>query len=389
MKAKMMKTIRTMGMTAFLLGAAFLMAGCGRRAEIELMDYVRVEFSGLDGEGTAQVSWDMVSVEVDVVEALAKGEDEASLEEAAKELGNFAKFEDSVECKLDKAEGLKNGDKVTVTVSYDKESAKESKIKVEGELEKTFEVQGLQEQVELDPFDSQYFNREDGIEIDYLGTAPFATASVKCHLPENHPLSKVKYTLDKTENLENGDTITVTAKVRDDYVSEGYTLKETTTSVKVEGMRSYVTEMTEQMWGQLKPYCDERITEELDGVFYIVNGDEMERYTQHDVSSVNGADYGPELRVAVRKVREESEQYNGVLIPYSIKATMQDGVTLGADRKAVGYLYIENLIQDEQGRIDTDKINVRMSDYSYTTEKQAEEDCVDQVNYDFYPFQLG
>lgn len=60
----------------------------------------------------------------------------------------------------------------------------------------------------LDPF--------DGLEVVLEGTSPRVTAKLK---GEN---SNVKYSLDKKENLENGDKVTVTAEIlygkKDDYV---------------------------------------------------------------------------------------------------------------------------------------------------------------------------
>ena len=198
-------------------GAAMMaLSGCGSKAEIEMTDYVSVDFSGLDGEGKAEVHFDASAMEMDIYEQLSdekKDPTAEEIEETLEDIGKLAEFENTITCELDKTEGLEIGDEVTVTISYDKDGAKDCDLKIKGETEKTFEVEGLKERVELDPFDSDVFNTDDGIEISFSGRDPFGSISVENHLPSGDPLSKVKYSVDKEENIKNGDAITVTASL--------------------------------------------------------------------------------------------------------------------------------------------------------------------------------
>lgn len=102
---------------------------------------------------------------------------------------------------------------MTLSVSCDKEIAKDCGIKINGELKKTYEVEGLTERIELDAFDNPFFNTEDGIEISYSGRDPFGRILIENHLSRSEPLSKVIYKADKTENIKKGDKITITAEL--------------------------------------------------------------------------------------------------------------------------------------------------------------------------------
>lgn len=217
-----------------------LLVGCGSSSSINLMDYVTVNYTGVDGNGTAAISVDWVTLEQDLV-----GDDDGNIsQEELQKLADITAFEMTVNYQLDIEEGLSNGDKVTVTVSYDSDIAKEKKIKVSGDSAK-FEVSGLIEPVEVDAFDSSVFDTENGIFLNYQGIAPEAYLSIENHCSESNPQYYVTYTTDSEGNLKNGDTITVTASISAQGESMGYVLKETQKTITVEGLDSYVTSLSE------------------------------------------------------------------------------------------------------------------------------------------------
>ncbi len=370
-------------------GAAMMaLSGCGSKAEIEMTDYVSVDFSGLDGEGKAEVHFDASAMEMDIYEQLSdekKDPTAEEIEETLEDIGKLAEFENTITCELDKTEGLEIGDEVTVTISYDKDGAKDCGLKIKGETEKTFEVEGLKERVELDPFDSDVFNTDDGIEISFSGRDPFGSISVENHLPSGDPLSKVKYSVDKEENIKNGDAITVTASLTDDLEKEGYVLKEDTAIVTAGNMDRYISnELKPGMWQQIQPYCDQELTDELDGVFFIMDGQDSYRFTQHDVLSFEGITYGPEAYLATSRMKENREEYNLLIVPYYIHATLPGGIRLGDNETATGYAIVKNVIETKTGEIDTNTISVTLPDYSYTSLEQADSECLSEirVNYD-------
>lgn len=381
--------IRKYLITGLAAGAAVMaLSGCGNKAEINMTDYVSVDFSGLDGEGKAEVRFDAYAMEMDIYEQLSDEKKEPTpeeIEETLEDAGKLAEFENSITCELDKADGLKIGDEVTVTISYDKDGAKDCNLKIEGETEKTFDVEGLKERVELDPFDSKVFNTDEGIEISFSGRDPFGSVSVENHLPSSEPLSKVKYSVDKEENIKNGDAITVTASLTEDLEKEGYVLKKETAVITAENMDAYVSdELKPGMWEQIQPYCDQELTDELDGVFFIMDGQNSYRFTQHDVLSFEGITYGPEAYLATSRVKENSDEYNLLIVPYYIHATLPGGIRLGDNETAAGYAIIKNVIETKTGEIDTNTISVKLPDSSYTSLEQADSECLSEirVNYD-------
>lgn len=217
-----------------------LLVGCGSSGSIDLMDYVTVNYAGVDGNGTASIGVDYTKMEQDLV-----GDDDGNISrEELERLEEITAFEMTVNYQLDVEDGLSNGDKVTVTVSYDSDIAQEKKIKVSGDSAK-FEVSGLIEPVEVDAFDSSVFNTENGICLNYVGIAPEAYLDIENHCSESAPQYYVTYTIDNEGYLKNGDTVTITASVSAQGESMGYVLKEAQKTITVEGLDSYVTSLSE------------------------------------------------------------------------------------------------------------------------------------------------
>ena len=104
-----------------------------------------------------------------------------------------------LKAKLDKEKNLKNGDKVKVTVEYDKENLKKNKIKLYN-TEFEIEVKNLEEGIDFEPFDSKYMSvKFSGIDGD--GTFSVETTSDAPY--------EVYYDWDYKTGLKNGDKVTV------------------------------------------------------------------------------------------------------------------------------------------------------------------------------------
>lgn len=225
----------------FLVAVSLMMfglAGCGT-TEIDLMDYVTVSFSGVNGQGTAVCNVDTVGLEQDLV---GDKDGEISLDELEK-LGWITQFESTLSYQLDQETGLSNGDQVTVSVTCDEDFAKENKVKV-SEGKKEFQVEGLKEPVEVDAFAEDIFDTDSGVVLEYTGTAPEASLEIANQCAEE-PASLITYTADKTEGIRNGDEITITAELSAEAAKEGYVLKESVKTVKVEGLNSYVESLSQ------------------------------------------------------------------------------------------------------------------------------------------------
>ena len=218
-----------------------LLTGCGGSSSINLTDYATVNFDGIDGKGTATVNYDLTQLEKDFV-----GDDDGNIsQEEAQELVNFASFEMSIKWELDKQEALSNGDKVKLTITYNEDSAKEQKIKIKGDTTKEFEVSGLKEPITLDAFDPEIFDTDTGVKISYEGISPMASIVIENGCGDGQAQRFVEYVPDKTYEISNGDTITITASLTEQAIKEGYVLKEEQTQITVEGLESYVLNLSE------------------------------------------------------------------------------------------------------------------------------------------------
>lgn len=222
-----------------LIGMAVMgCAGCGG-TKVDMTDYITVEFAGVNGDGTATCSVDTVRLEQDLA-----GDDDGQIsQEELQKLAWITQFEMTLSYRLDQDTGLSNGDRVTVTVECDEEFAKENKVKVIGD-EKTFEVEGLKDPVQVDAFAPDIFQTETGVVLEYSGTAPEASLTVRNQCA-GEPESLISYTADTTSGLKNGDEIKITAELPAEAAQEGYVLKETEKTVKVEGLDSYVTSLSQ------------------------------------------------------------------------------------------------------------------------------------------------
>lgn len=228
-------------MLAVEIASIGLLTGCGSSSTINLTDYATVNFEGVDGKGTATVNYDLTQLEKDFV-----GDDDDNIsQEEAQELMNFGAFEMSIKWELDKQEALSNGDKVKLTITYNEDSAKEQKIKIKGDTTKEFEVTGLKEAITLDAFDSEVFNTDTGVKISYEGASPMASISIENGCSDEQAQHFVEYVADKTYDISNGDTITITASLTGEAVNEGYVLKEEQTQITVEGLEGYVSNLSE------------------------------------------------------------------------------------------------------------------------------------------------
>ena len=108
-----------------------------------------------------------------------------------------------ITCTFDKTEGLKNGDKVKVTVNFDEDYLKDHNIKLEN-TEFTITVEGLGDGINLDPFAGTNFTAS--------GYNGYGTCSFDAY--GNPASSFLMYTVNQAnnDNLSNGDVVTVEAR---------------------------------------------------------------------------------------------------------------------------------------------------------------------------------
>lgn len=222
-------------MKLFLVLAAIMMClsltACGRMTEVELSQYLSVSYTGYNGNGTARFDFDYADFEYGI---MSEWKEE---EKTWEKLGELTALEMTINCVPASIEGLSNGDTVTVTITADEEKAKELGYSFSG-MSRSFTVEGLSDAVMIDPFD------ESVIQIGVEGTSPFASVTMNYVGSRTAPEAYITYIADDQYDLANGDTITVTATMSERYTEQGYLLTRNEMTFTVEGLRSYITDVS-------------------------------------------------------------------------------------------------------------------------------------------------
>ncbi len=230
-----MKKITKLLALAAIFVLCLSLTACGGSAELNLSDYLSISYSGADGNGTAMLHFDASQMELDY----AGVEDGFPTQKQLEKMLELAPFEFSIRWELDKSEHLKNGDKITATITYGKEVAKEANVNV-GSTTKTFTVEGLQEPILLDPFASDIFEINGQDECFYNDGAVHIVWERESMNKNTYEVSAQGYynregfeyvTLsfaDSTDNYSgnhhDGDTVTVIAAMSDKGIQKGYAL---------------------------------------------------------------------------------------------------------------------------------------------------------------------
>ena len=356
-----------------LVGMAVMgLTGCGG-TKVDMTDYVTVEFSGVDGEGKAMCNVDYVKLEQDLA-----GDDDGQISmEELEALAWITQFEMGVSYELDKDTGLSNGDKVTVTVKYDEDIAKENKVKVTGD-KKEFKVEGLNEPIEVDAFSNSIFNTDTGVFLEYSGVAPQANLYIenKC---TKEPESLITYKVDKTYDLKNGDEITITAELPKSAAEEGYILKETKKTVKVDGLNSYVSSLS-----QMKEEDKAELLTKVDRT--LLAEDNIDFFTADD----KGLDMNNNTTFSNLTYLEDVYEIGAkdvLIIPFSVDTTgtyvwigneyIEEGVSKSFTG-ANGYVVVNGLQVDSEGNlIEDDNIMYEVGNM-FETKKQMETEIYDE-----------
>ncbi|HOQ00929.1 MAG TPA: zinc ribbon domain-containing protein [Acetivibrio clariflavus] len=212
---------------------------------INLNKYLTVSFEGYDTIGKAKASFDTEKFKADYEKKLniSKKKIIKSMSIPTFGLDNLISPTDMflsscVDGSLDVTDGLSNGDTVTYIWKCDDELALSLygyKLKYENTK---FTVNGLKEVETFDPF--------EGIDVVFNGISPNASASISGS-PTAKAAQNLKFNLDKSNGLSNGDTVTLTVSVLFGdvikYCIENYQMipspiKKTYT---VEGLDSYIS----------------------------------------------------------------------------------------------------------------------------------------------------
>lgn len=210
---------------AAVLSAAVVFSSCGR-AQINASDYVTIKFEGYDNYGTASARFDYVQMMRDNQEGF--GLDKGS---EMDELKVEAQIEDSINGKLDKTSGLKNGDTVTYSWKNSGIETLEKNYKVKFTFEnKTATVEGLEEAEDFDPFED--------ISLDFTG---YDGSGIIQQASFNVDGIYLEANVTKNGKFSNGDTVKVKVKgdvknIKETMLQQGKNITQTEKEFTVEGL---------------------------------------------------------------------------------------------------------------------------------------------------------
>ncbi len=223
------KKIALVVLIAFLMGGSFFtyrfISSIPKTIEVDLKDYYSVEFSNLNGEGVATGFWK------DGYYTAFAGKDKKPDYDLEQKRGILAS---SINVQIEPNVRLKNGDVVKVTMLYDEEQAKESKVKLKNnQFEVT--VNGLKDAQVLDVF--------EGLKVNFSGISPFIEVTLDATGCSSFVQSNVEFEL-PNNYLKNGDSFTVTAKYDPNIMEENlYKVNTNQKNFTVENCGEYLTSL--------------------------------------------------------------------------------------------------------------------------------------------------
>ena len=186
---------------------------------LNLTKYANVFVDGFDSRGEASVSIDSVGLETELSKYLSDEE--------------YAEFAATVDASVDRMSNLSNGDKIKVTVSYDKKLAKEYGLDI-NVASKTYTVSGLENGKLINPFSD--------IKIITGGVSPYIYVTID-NESNNEYLKALEYTVDKAAGLSIGDTVTITCNADEDAAADkGYYFDDLQMEYTIEKADYYVSD---------------------------------------------------------------------------------------------------------------------------------------------------
>ena len=210
-------------MLAFIVISSVVLSGCA--SKVNLIDYVEVEFLGVEGQGLARPILD----EEGLRNALAKaGKLDPGKPEDREAVDDYMS---RISYELSPQKDLNNEDSVSLVVRMASSNNDLIQI-IEGESHK--KVEGLEEGEKINIFDY----------VDYLVTGVSPNASLELvNMGHDKFFKSLKFEIDKAENLSNGDQVEVKAKYDLVLAAESlYYIEKDVDTYVIEGADEYALE---------------------------------------------------------------------------------------------------------------------------------------------------
>ena len=257
--------------TLLIAGTALLMmliGGCGKREEINLNDYVVVEYEGYDSMGTAVATFDYKGLRKDFKEVLkltkAGEKEQENLKDEAKDRDYGTSTPEllaaCLDGSLDNTDGLSNGDTITFEWAIDEE-----------QIEKLFNCDLVYSSIEFEVEDLEEITRVDlfkDIKVNITGTSPFV--DVKLEGSCDYREVSFRVIPESSYGLMNGDAVKVVAEIEGEsdiekYFFENYEVLPEALEMEytVEGLSSYVTsasDLSDEVLEKMKKEVEDDIS---------------------------------------------------------------------------------------------------------------------------------
>ena len=211
--------------------------------KIDLANVYTVKVEGIDTQGMAKCQINEKSLETILI-----GKNVDAIK------GNI--LLESMKCNLSKTDNLKNGDKITVTITYDETVANQLNLSFKN-TRKEVEVSGLAKGKEVDVFKD--------LKVTYTGTSPDGKVSLINN--SSDPFISIVTFKSSKDKVANGDRIIVEAIYPDrDAIAHKALVKETKKSYSVSGLPEYISkanQIDKKALSDIRSMSDKLIEEKL------------------------------------------------------------------------------------------------------------------------------
>lgn len=319
---------------------AFALTGCGKK-KINLNDYVKVDFSGYNTVGIAEINnlEAVQNVVADNWELFGLTEKDRESESYYSN-PNAYQFLDNVSVSLDNAAGLSNGDTVTVQWKVYEDSLTE----VEKELKADFTysdmeitVEGLEDAVEWDAFEKMEYS------FGGLSTQGYVSFEKIEEVPDLHYSTEIEI-----GGLSNGDALKVILQAPDNQDVTEYCMTygkiptALSTEVTVEGLDGYLsdlsnlpTEMKQKMDGEIQSKIAADAAKAWDDTWKIAEIELLGNYLLNTKTNSSPQNY----LYYIYKITATNES-TGETVPYYTYGVYQDVMLLGDGTLSVDLLNV-------------------------------------------------
>lgn len=339
-----------------------LLAACSgsKVNKVDLLDYVDVEFSGIDTIGEASFSMDAESAMMDLLNADNDIEIKDTLDELKESdpelYEKVVNLDDYFEISLSESEDLTNGDTINLVLHTS------DQVDFIKDDEKEITVEGLEELEELTSEEVK-----EHVIFETIGADGRGHVIVRNNLADG--LDSIEFTVENNGELKNGDQakVVLAEEEEETLLNRGYKLEDDfNVEVKIEDLPVFPKEAKEiNNLDDILRMIDERIEDDFTDQLNIYTYDkekELTLYRQFD------DEVELEEKYWADEYHYEIERFGSIVVLYTITEKRNDEVN---EKFIVQYGYT-NLEIDEDGNVDVGNMKSTGSQYSREHSKSVE-----------------